>query len=60
MACHPFSLGELAAGNLKNREEILSLFKALPPVPVVEPHELLDFIEHRELMGKGLGVDFKR
>ena len=54
VVCHPFIIGELAAGNLKNRVEILSLFKALPSVQVVESHELLDFIDSRKLMGKGL------
>ncbi|MEW5706406.1 MAG: hypothetical protein AB1743_06370 [Actinomycetota bacterium] len=30
--CHPFIIGELACGNLKNRSEILSLMQALPNV----------------------------
>ncbi len=55
VACHPFIIGELAAGNLKNRVEILSLFKSLPPTPVVEPDEYLAFVESQQLMGKGLG-----
>jgi hypothetical protein len=54
VVCHPFIIGELAAGNLKNRVEILSLFKALPKVPVVESHEYLTFIDSQGLMGKGL------
>ena len=29
VCCHPFVIGELACGNLKNRIEILSLFKPL-------------------------------
>ena len=29
---HPFVLGELACGNLKNRAEILDLLYQLPPV----------------------------
>ena len=28
--CHPFIVGELACGNLKNRQEILSLLQLLP------------------------------
>ncbi len=55
VVCHPFIIGELAAGNLKNRGEILSLFQALPAAPVVEPEEYLEFVETRKLMGKGLG-----
>lgn len=54
VVCHPFIIGELAAGNLKNRAEILGLFKALPMVSVVESHEYLAFIDSQGLMGKGL------
>ncbi|MBN1902935.1 VapC toxin family PIN domain ribonuclease, partial [Candidatus Sumerlaeota bacterium] len=28
--CHPFIIGEIACGNMKNRKEILSLLCALP------------------------------
>ena len=55
VACHPCIIGELACGNLKNRREILDLFQSLPSSPVVEPDELLVFIESNALMGKGLG-----
>ncbi len=55
VVCHPYIIGELACGNLTNRREILSLFKSLPSAPLVEPDELLAFIESRKLMGKGLG-----
>ncbi|MBU8869796.1 MAG: type II toxin-antitoxin system VapC family toxin [Gemmatimonadales bacterium] len=55
VACHPFIIGELAAGNLKNRIEILDLFQSLPATPVVEPDEYLEFVSSRKLMGKGLG-----
>lgn len=55
VACHPFIIGELACGNLGNRAEILMLLQALPSIPIVEPTELLDFIENKLLMGRGLG-----
>ena len=55
VACHPFIIGELACGNLKNRGEILELFQSLPSSPTVESDELLTFIESNSLMGKGLG-----
>ena len=54
VVCHPFIIGELAAGNLKNRAEILSLFQAMPSAPMIEPEEYLEFVEVRNLMGKGL------
>jgi hypothetical protein len=53
--CHPFIVGELACGNLKNRSEILSLLKALPMAILAQHEEVMLFIENRSLMGKGLG-----
>lgn len=55
VACHPFIIGELACGNLKNRTNILSLLQDLPIVSIVEHEEVLAFIEGHKLMGKGLG-----
>lgn len=55
IACHPFIIGELACGNLKNRTEILSLLKNLPVAAVANDDEVLKFLEGRQLMGKGLG-----
>lgn len=52
---HPFILGELACGNLKNRREILPLLQALPATSVVQQEELLHFIERNSLAGRGLG-----
>jgi predicted nucleic acid-binding protein len=54
--CHPFIIGELACGNLKNRYEILSLLRALPQLPTVESEEVLRFIEQRRLAGLGVGL----
>ncbi len=53
--CHPFIIGELACGNMKNRKEILSLMKALPMSCKASHDEILELIERRKLMGKGLG-----
>ena len=53
--CHPFVIGELACGNLKRREEILSLLMAVPAVHLAEHHDVLDLIESRRLSGRGLG-----
>jgi len=53
--CHPFILGELACGNLKNRSEIVSLLQALPMTPTIEFDEFLFFVERNQLMGKGVG-----
>ncbi len=55
VVCHPFIVGELACGNLKNRSGILSLFQALPTAACAEHKEVMRFIEGHSLMGKGLG-----
>jgi len=53
--CHPYIEGELACGNLKNRDEILSLLQSLPMTPLIEFDELLFFVERNQLMGMGIG-----
>ena len=55
VVCHPFIVGELACGNLKNRHEILMYLESLPKAVLAEDGEVLKFIETHELMGKGLG-----
>ncbi len=53
--CHPFIMGELACGNLKNRNEIISLLQSLPMAQSIDFDEFLFFIERNHLMGKGIG-----
>lgn len=53
--CHPFIIGELACGNLKNRGEILALLQNLPMASGAEDDEVMQFINDHQLMGKGLG-----
>jgi predicted nucleic acid-binding protein len=53
--CHPFIVGELACGNIKNRAAILSLLQLLPMAVQAENEEVLRFMEENSLMGKGLG-----
>jgi predicted nucleic acid-binding protein len=52
---HPFVLGELACGNLANRQELLQLLGQLPMAPIATDAEALGFIEHHKLMGRGIG-----
>lgn len=56
VVCHPFILGELACGTISNREELLSLMRALPMTPVISVDEILFFIDRNNLSGKGLGL----
>jgi predicted nucleic acid-binding protein len=53
--CHPFVIGELACGTLRNRAEILALLRALPTVPQATEDEAHDFIAVRRLAGRGIG-----
>lgn len=53
--CHPFVIGELACGTLRNRREILSMLRTLPEARLVEDEEVLSFLEARRLYGRGLG-----
>jgi predicted nucleic acid-binding protein len=53
--CHPFIIGELACGNITNRNEILSLLKSLPSAPVLDFDEFLFFIDEHQLMRIGIG-----
>ena len=55
VACHPFIIGELACGNLKNRHEILPLLETIPAAIQAEHEEVLHLISSHRLIGKGLG-----
>ncbi len=52
---HPMVIGELACGNLSNRNEVLEHLGGLPQVTVATDDEVLFFIEHHQLMGSGIG-----
>ena len=53
VACHPFVIGELACGDLRDRQVILDLLSALPALPKAADAEALDFIARNGLMGRG-------
>ena len=55
VASHPFIIGELACGGIKNRHEIIGLLNDLPSTDVLDHYEILEFIEYRQIMNKGLG-----
>ena len=56
VACHPFIIGELACGNLRQRSEIILLLCTLPRVNTVSDDEILYFIEEKQLIGLGIGI----
>jgi hypothetical protein len=52
---HPFVLGELACGNLKNRAALLTNLEALPAALPASDEEVLRLIEAKKLWGRGIG-----
>lgn len=52
---HPFVVGEIACGSLRDRETILELLQDLPAAAVASPDEVLKFIDGHVLHGKGIG-----
>jgi predicted nucleic acid-binding protein len=55
VVCHPFILGELACGNIRKRDEVLSLLAALSQVAVADHDEVMQLLDTHQLMGRGLG-----
>jgi predicted nucleic acid-binding protein len=55
VACHPFVIGELACGNLRDREEVLGHLARLPETRVATHQEALHLVARRALAGAGLG-----
>ena len=55
VAVHPFVLGELACGLLRDREEFLEDLARLPTVPAAEHDEVLALVARRHLAGSGIG-----
>jgi predicted nucleic acid-binding protein len=52
---HPFVVGELACGNLRNRARILADLEALPSALSATHEEAMRLIEDRKLWGLGIG-----
>lgn len=52
---HPFIIGGLALGNLRQRRKILQLLMDLPEAITANDNEAIDFIEKHSLYGLGIG-----
>ena len=52
---HPFVIGEIALGSLRQRREILGMLSALPAAVVAHDQEVFAFIERFSLHGCGIG-----
>ena len=52
---HPFVIGEIALGNLNQRQAVLGALAKLPQATVARDNEVLHFIDRNGLAGTGLG-----
>jgi predicted nucleic acid-binding protein len=52
---HPFVIGELALGNLRQRVTIVDALSILPRAIAATDEEVLHFIERNRLFGRGIG-----
>lgn len=52
---HPFVLGELALGRLRQRQVVLEALSELPKANVADNAEVLAFIGRHALFGRGVG-----
>ena len=51
---HPFVIGELACGNVRNRAETFRLLGELPVAAIATDKEVFDLIETQMLYGRGI------
>ena len=52
---HSMVIGELACGNLSDREKRLSAWRSFPMISEANHQEVLSAIESRQIMGRGIG-----
>jgi predicted nucleic acid-binding protein len=52
---HPFVIGELAMGSLRQRKAVLTALSDLPHADIATDAEVLTFIDHHALFGRGVG-----
>jgi predicted nucleic acid-binding protein len=53
---HPFIVGELSLGSLRDRQRTLAMLDNLPAVPVANLNDVRRMIETRRLYAKGIGL----
>ena len=52
---HPFVIGELALGSLKDRAQVLFHLSRFPLLPVARDTDVLSMIETHQLFSRGMG-----
>ena len=55
VTCHPFIVGELACGNLRQREQVLGSLSRLPHVSLAAHDEVMELVTNCRLSGTGIG-----
>jgi len=54
---HPAVVGELAMGNLRDRDAVLADLRALPQAPLATLDEILHMVDTHRLYGRGIGYE---
>jgi hypothetical protein len=52
---HPFVIGEIALGNLRQRDHVLVALLDLPAAVIATDSEVLEYIDRHALFGRGVG-----
>jgi predicted nucleic acid-binding protein len=52
---HPYVIGEISLGSLRNRDTVLGALLDLPRAPIATPEETFYLIEREGLFNRGIG-----
>lgn len=52
---HPYVIGEISLGSLREREVVLGALHDLPHAPIATPEEMFYLIEREKLFNRGIG-----
>ncbi len=52
---HPFVIGEIMLGNIRNRTQVVESLVDLPEADIAEHFEVLALLENARLFGRGIG-----
>ena len=52
---HPYVIGEISLGSLRDRSTVLRALNDLPRVPIATPDEVFYLIEQQQLVSRGIG-----
>ena len=55
VAVHPFVIGELALGTLRDRRRVLAMLERMPAASVATHSEVMTFVGRRSLAQRGIG-----